>query len=303
LTVECQFLTGINMTNPEFLSTQIDKSSYYYLNLTARPDGPLSVVCGGWEHCLPDYEMRRSTFRYRGFEFVAAGRGELRIGRKTVPLIPGMVFSYGPGIAHRIRTDPDHPMTKYFIDFTGAEAKALVEATAIGRRPILVADPGRVRTMLDMLHQVADEGGPLAETTAVLLLRAILLMADALARNPTNMPSQAELSYDRCRRCIDERFLELKGLSDLAAACHMDPATVCRLFKRFGQATPYQVLLRRKMNHAASRLQLSEILVKEIAAEVGYDDPFHFSRAFKRVHGISPQEFREHAARSIPPDR
>ena len=78
----------------------------------------------------------------------------------------------------------------------------------------------------------------------------------------------------------------------------MDPATVCRLFKRFGQATPYQVLLRRKMNHAASRLQLPHVLVKEVAAELGYDDPFHFCRAFKRTHGLSPKHFRESATRS-----
>ncbi len=285
------------MTNPDFFSKQVDRSAYYYLNLTATEDGPLSVVCGGWEHCMPGYDMRRSTFRYRGFEIVAAGRGSLRIGGNTVPLIPGTAFSYGPGIPHRIRTDPDHPMTKYFVDFTGVEANALIDATAIGQGPVLVANPARVTGILDTLHQVADEGGPHAQRTAVLLLRAVLLMADAQARAPAATRSQAERSYDTCKRCIDERFLEFEGLTDLAAACHMDPATVCRLFKRFGQHTPYQVLLRRRMNHAASRLQSSDSLIKEVAAELGYNDPFHFTRAFKRIHGLSPQQFRASAAR------
>lgn len=131
----------------------------------------------------------------------------------------------------------------------------------------------------------------------MLLLKAVLMMADAQARPPTEARSQAEMSYERCRNCIDERFLEIEGLSDLAVACHMDPATVCRLFKRFGQASPYQVLLRRKMNYAAGRLQHSNDMIKQIAAEVGFADPFHFTRAFKRIHGLSPKQFRDSTAR------
>jgi AraC-like DNA-binding protein len=32
--------------------------------------------------------------------------------------------------------------------------------------------------------------------------------------------------------------------------------------------------------------------IKEIAHRVGYHDPYHFSRAFKSVHGVSPKAFR-----------
>ena len=46
------------------------------------------------------------------------------------------------------------------------------------------------------------------------------------------------------------------------------------------------------MNLAAERLQNPSILVKQVAAEFGFDDPFHFSRAFKNVLGLSPEKFR-----------
>jgi AraC-like DNA-binding protein len=50
--------------------------------------------------------------------------------------------------------------------------------------------------------------------------------------------------------------------------------------------------MRHKMNQAAECLQDPAVLVKQVAAELGFDDPFHFSRAFKTVFGLSPEAFR-----------
>jgi AraC-like DNA-binding protein len=51
-------------------------------------------------------------------------------------------------------------------------------------------------------------------------------------------------------------------------------------------------LLRLKMNHAAERLHQPGVLVKQVAEEAGFSDPFHFSRAFKSALGLSPDAFR-----------
>ncbi len=52
--------------------------------------------------------------------------------------------------------------------------------------------------------------------------------------------------------------------------------------------------MRRKMHVAAQRLQDSEALVKQVSARLGFTDPFHFSRSFKRIFGLSPEAFRQH---------
>lgn len=57
---------------------------------------------------------------------------------------------------------------------------------------------------------------------------------------------------------------------------------MCRLFQRFGQTTPHRALQRRRMVYAVDLLQRGDLLVKEVAERMGFDDPFHFSRAFKR---------------------
>ena len=84
----------------------------------------------------------------------------------------------------------------------------------------------------------------------------------------------------------------MQSLDEIAKESFVDKTYVCRLFQRFDQQTPYQYLTRLKMNKAAELLEDSTMLIKEISAAFGYDDPFHFSRIFKNVLGISPKEFR-----------
>jgi len=50
--------------------------------------------------------------------------------------------------------------------------------------------------------------------------------------------------------------------------------------------------MRLKLNKAASLLLTSSRPVHEVAAQVGFEDPYHFSRNFKKFHGLSPRNYR-----------
>jgi AraC-like DNA-binding protein len=72
----------------------------------------------------------------------------------------------------------------------------------------------------------------------------------------------------------------------------VEPSTLGRWFRTYQGTSPYQYLLRRKMNLAAEFLLASDGLVKEAAARVGFSDPDHFSRVFRAVHGVPPRRLR-----------
>ena len=278
---------------PQFFSEQVREATRFYLDLSPRETEAIAVVCGGCEHCAADYAIHRSDFPYYSIELVASGKGSLVLGGERVAMLPGTVFVYGPGVPHDITHDPADPFVKYFVDFTGQRAGLLLAQYSLapgtsGR----VFAPADVQGIFDTLIQNGLKGSRFSDPLCASLVEYLIVkIAESLVTWEASQ-TPAFATYQRCRQHIQAHFQQLRTLHQIARQCHVDPAYLCRLFRRYDHQTPYQFLLRLKMNFAAQRFQSPAALVKQVSAELGFEDPFHFSRAFKSVFGLSPEAFR-----------
>jgi AraC-like DNA-binding protein len=78
----------------------------------------------------------------------------------------------------------------------------------------------------------------------------------------------------------------------LAAAVNVSPSHYSALFKRWTGSPPIDYFIHLRMRHACQLFDSTSLNVKEVAAALGYDDPFYFSRTFKAVIQIAPSEYR-----------
>jgi hypothetical protein len=104
---------------PSFVSQQVTEARRYYLNLNPQREAPLVVVCGGVDRMRPEYVVRRREFPYFAIELVVDGEGSLILNGRRFHLASGVVFAYGPCVAHTIRNHPENRMRKYYSDFAG----------------------------------------------------------------------------------------------------------------------------------------------------------------------------------------
>jgi AraC-like DNA-binding protein len=284
----------LDLTPPrgaEFISRQVTAASRFYLNLRPRSARDLAVVCGGWEACAGNYAVDRRTFPYWSIEFVAEGKGALDLAGCRHRLSPGTLFAYGPGVPHRLRTSPHARLVKYFVDFVGRPGYGLLQSCGLLRgRVVRVEAIGALRADFDALIGLGLRQDSLTERTCKLQLE-LLLHGIARSRRPASEGERrGRAAFERVRGLMDARFLELSSVSELAAASHLDSSHLSRLLRRFNCDPPLRYLQRRKMVWAAERLRTTEVLVRQVADELGLD-PFQFSRTFKRVHGVSPAHF------------
>lgn len=284
------------------LSSQVSAPRYCYLEGGVVPSREIKVTCAGRERCDPDYVVDRTGFPCFGLEFVAEGAGQLVLNGHSYPLHAGVVFCYGPKVSHRIVNGPDRPMTKYFVDFSGTEAASLLRKEGLS--------PGRAMQILDLdafcflFDQLIAEGEKDPKHAAQLCaayLRVILLkMSAGVTPSPRNTPSD-ESQFRQWLEFIDLNCHRLRDLNDIARELNVRPAQLCRVFQQNGRPGPFRYLTRRKMNRAAELLSSGRFTVKAVASELGYEDPYHFSRLFKNHLGHAPLHFLQGFWRAAPP--
>ncbi len=278
---------------PAFFSADVSAARRFYLNLNPPKRQKLAVVCGGLEHCTVDYAIHRAGFPFYSVEYVAHGSGELKLKGRAYSLQPGRVFSYGPGVAHDITGRPTEPLVKYFVDFAGGQAPALLRSCGLAVGQVAQVFPPHVLSPL--FDELIQSGLAIGRTNPALCAKLLECLALKIAGATAALEDTETLAFDtylQCRRHIEEHYLRMQTLEQVAGACHINKAYLCRLFRRYDHQSPYQYLLRLKMNQAAEHLQHSGMLVKQAAQRAGFDDPFHFSRVFRRVLGVSPSLFR-----------
>ena len=280
-------------TAPDFFSAEVAAARRFYLNLNPAKNQPLAVVCGGVEHCTPDYAIHRPTFPFYSIEYVARGRGTLKLAGRSQPLVPGRLFAYGPGVRHDITVDPADPLVKYFVDFSGRSGSKLLLAARLPPGGVAqIFPPHEIQGLFDELINAGIKGTRHGAELCARLLECLLLKIAAAHAPLAGQETRAFHTYQQCREHLQKHFLRLKTLDQLARECHANGAYLCRLFRRYDHQSPYQYLLHLKMNAAAERLRNPGALVKQVAEQIGFNDPFHFSRAFKGVFGLSPDAFR-----------
>ena len=85
---------------------------------------------------------------------------------------------------------------------------------------------------------------------------------------------------------------EALQVSKLAAVANFSPSHFFAVFKQATGFAPMDFFIRLRMQRACELLDETIMCIKEVADELGYDDPFYFSRVFKSVNGMSPTDYR-----------
>ncbi|MCI0746934.1 MAG: AraC family transcriptional regulator [Verrucomicrobia subdivision 3 bacterium] len=101
----------------------------------------------------------------------------------------------------------------------------------------------------------------------------------------------------RAKEFIDENSAQDLSLNEIASSVKLSPFHFSRVFKEHTGLSPYQYLLKRRIERARQMLVRGEHSLTDVALEVGFYDQSHFAVHFKRVSGMTPKQFLQHCGR------
>ncbi len=219
----------------------------------------------------------------------------------------GLLALYAPRTLFYERMVMGQTLTEAYLVF---EARGAIDAmlrSIVGPRGYChLEDPGK--QVIDPLQRlgrrylVHDPAADMLTHGLMLTCIGSLAASTPLAPDRRVLSETAGAGEDLLSRSA--AFLEANldhpvRVSDMAAALGMSTSALAHAYPREAGETPHRAILRNKIN-AAKRLLLTKGLnVQETADRLGFSSAFNFSRAFKRLEGCSPREYRASFAESL----
>lgn len=132
------------------------------------------------------------------------------------------------------------------------------------------------------------------------LLHLFLLESRRIFDQQNQVPKeQQETSPDttiiRFKQLIEENFVQEKNVTPYAEMLNINPSCLNELTKRLTGITAGELIRNRVIDETKKLLYSSNMSGKEIAYELGFEDPAYFSRFFKKYTGITLKEFRDNS--------
>lgn len=147
----------------------------------------------------------------------------------------------------------------------------------------------RLRSILDQfLHHPKASYGMKVSRLGLFLTA----LSQELPPAPSGAREKMQPAVLKSIRSVEGDLARAWTVRGLAKECGCSPEYLIRLFKAAIGMTPYAYINRCRAERAAGLLLRSDASVAEIGEQIGWDEPCHFARRFKRQYGTSATEYR-----------
>lgn len=209
---------------------------------------------------------------------------ELRLRSGTAVVVPALTvhgYSFSADVDGIVLTLLERDVAELGLAFPNAFA---------------VEESNSIKREVEALVAEAEQPG-VGHEQALRARMALLLVALHRAASATTdeepMDDPARRHAVVFRTLVDRKFRETRRIGDYASAIGISATHLNRVCRQVMGASALDVIERRIALEARRQLRFSDFSVKQIAADLGYDDPAYFTRFATRLLGMSPSTYRE----------
>lgn len=219
--------------------------------------------------------------------YIVSGRGYYETDGEKYSVKAGESFIILPGKTVHYYPDTAQPWVYNWVNFTGNEAKSLLDMTAFFESPTAPAAPelaalyGAFSDEVHAKHVRLKNAGLLQ----VLLSEYIRLYPASQSRSVT------DYLYFAKQYIAANSYRQNFGVTELAQAVGLERSYLYRLFMEGEGMSPMKYIINTRLENAKQMLSDGAQQIKLVSYSSGYDNPLYFSNCFKKKYGMSPKEY------------
>jgi AraC-like DNA-binding protein len=243
----------------------------------------------------PGYTLNWSSGRVLSefqFVYIAQGAGRFRSFQGEFTISAGTMLLVVPGERHWYVPDEDTGWTEYWLGFKGEIPEKWLERKFIDRdNPIYHI--GVSQSLISLFNQAihyAEKEPVCMQQLIASLVPQIMARLQACRKN-TDAIKQFDTLLERARAVFDENLYVKFDVEAITSSLKVNYNSLRDYFNGHTGLSPYQYFLQMKINKAKELLCQEDMSVKEVSFKLAFDNPYYFSRLFKKKTGVSPSRW------------
>ncbi len=258
--------------------SELNKMNFAVTEISVIQQAPLWSALGGIDN-------NHSGRKLNGYLLIESGKCRYEWEGGTAELGHGDLI-YLPSGAKRAVTVIERPLSFYRISFTLRDADDS-ESFIFSNAPYVAVKNGGQK-LFDLCEKLR-----VSTLTDTNKLTSISLLFEFFA-SVNKFDKQKEKSrVTPAVEYIQKHYTEPLDIDALSELCYLSKPYFFKLFKKETGTTPILMRNDLRIERAKSLLFDEECQISEISAMLGFESIYYFSRSFKKIVGISPQEYRK----------
>ncbi|MDR2044946.1 MAG: AraC family transcriptional regulator [Clostridium sp.] len=251
---------------------------------------------------------RNKTEDYRSHDFlelafVLSGSGRYRIEGHIVEVAEGDLLLFNPGVRHQALSagEGEFPATEFFVGFSDIQLQGYPRNfLPFVEGGYVLHTTGDLRQKLFKLCSSMEAENAVCRQGRYFMLKAYLTQLLLLVIREQFEPVQKVSGYsfesvnkkyvvEQILNYFEDHYREKISLDQIAENMYLSPFYLSKIFKSETGDTPIRHLINIRLERAKELLENGwGGSIQEVAACVGYDDAYHFSKLFKKKFGVPP---------------
>ena len=258
----------------------------------SRPGGTGRLLYASHTQYSPDRNSPLPTHRGGGGFFLPRGPGRFRTHPGDIPVTIRDVVIVNANVPHTEVSQLESPLEYTVLGVEGLGTLAGAEGYTM-----LHLHTGWEELILCLRLMLQEAAGALPgrETVCQNLLEVVLVrlgrQRDIVLSGETVGPRSSR-ECNLVRRYIDNHFKENLTLEQLAEMAHINKYHLAHTFQREFRTSPISYLIARRIQESRFLLRETDHSISQIAQILGFSSLSYFSQSFRRLEGISPNEYR-----------
>jgi AraC-like DNA-binding protein len=261
-----------------------------------------------WKGTRKEDEERYHSHDYLELAFVLSGDGRYRIEDELYTVTEGDLIIFNPGVRHQalFLKEAEVSTTEFFVGFSDIQIEGYEKNYCpLPGGQTIYHTTGEVRQKLFRIVSAMEAENALRKEGLYFMLKAYLMqmLIVVLREEMTQGKPQPGCAFESVNRkhvveqivnYFEDHYAQKISLDQIAENMYLSPFYISKIFKSEVGDTPIRHLINIRLEKALDLLESgSSLSIQEIAASVGYDDAYHFSKLFKKRFGASPSSFKQ----------